>query len=126
MYNRQTIRRYILFQIPELILVILILFILQYFFEFPSWIIIAVVILSIIKDIVMFRFTWKSYVVHKKEDYARVKGKKCIAQQDFEKKGLVKLNGELWRVEVKKPVKKGESLVVTDIKGLLLIADKLS
>lgn len=124
MYNKNTIKRYILFQIPELTLTIIILYTIKYFFDYPSWIIWLVVILSIAKDMIMYKFTWKSYVVHKKEDYAKVKGKHCTAKEDITKKGLVILNGELWKVEVSNPVKKGDSLIITDVKGLLLVAEK--
>jgi len=126
MYSKETVRRYILFQIPELSLTILILFIIRYFFDYPLWILWLIVFFSIVKDFILFRFTWKSYVVHKKEDYAGVKGKKCIAQEDILKRGLVKLNGELWKVEVDAPVRKGDALIVTDVQGLLLLAKKVS
>jgi membrane protein implicated in regulation of membrane protease activity len=126
MYSKNTIRRYILFQIPELVLTIIILFIIKYFYDYPSWIIVLVILLSLLKDAVLFRFTWKSYVVHKKEDYAGVKGKHGVAQGDFSKRGLVRVNGELWKVEVNRPVKKGDKLVITNVKGLLLIAEKVN
>lgn len=126
MYNKDTIRRYILFQTPELLLTIFILYLIKYFYDYPSWIIWMVVFLSIIKDVIMYKFTWRSYVVHKKEDYAGVKGRYCIAQSDFSKKGPVILNGEIWRVEVNHPVKKGDRLIIKDMKGLLLIAEKIN
>ena len=126
MYNKETIRRYILFQIPELALTIIILVIIKYFYDYPLWILILVIVLSVAKDAFLFRFTWKSYVVHKKEDYAGVKGKYAIAQENFSKAGLVKLNGELWKAAVDSPVKKGEKLIIKDIKGLVLIAEKIS
>jgi len=126
MNNKETIRRYILFQIPELALTIIVLYIIKYFYDYPAWIIWLVVFLSIVKDVILYRYTWKSYVVHKKEDYTGVKGKHCIAREDFDKKGLVVLNGELWKVEVNIPVKKGDSLIITDVKGLLLLAEKVN
>jgi membrane protein implicated in regulation of membrane protease activity len=126
MYNKETIRRYILFQIPEFFLTVIILFIIKYFYDYPLWILILVIVLSVIKDVFLFRFTWKSYVVHKKEDYAGVKGEHAIAQEDFSKTGLVKLNGELWKATVDSPVKKGEKLIIKDINGLVLIAEKIS
>ena len=125
MHSKEIIRRYILFQIPELALTIVVLFIIRSFFDYPLWILGLVVCFSIVKDIIMFKFTWKSYIVHKKEDYAGVRGKTCTAQEDIFKKGLVKLNGELWKVEVNVPVKKGDTLFVTDVKGLLLIVEKM-
>jgi len=125
MYSKDTIKRYILFQIPELALTIVVLYIIKYFYDYPSWIIWLVVFLSVLKDVTMYKFTWKSYVVHKKEDYAGVRGKHGTAKEDFAQKGLVILNGELWKVEVNVPVKKGDSLIITDVKGLVLIAEKV-
>jgi membrane protein implicated in regulation of membrane protease activity len=125
MSNKETIRRYVLFQIPELTLTIFVLYFIKYFYNYPSWIIWLVVFLSILKDVLMFKFTWKAYAVYKKEDHAGVKGKFCVAKEDIVKKGLVSLNGELWKAQVNNPVKKGESLIIRDVKGLLLIAEKL-
>ena len=124
MYNKETIRRYILFQLPELALTVFVLYFIKYFYDYPGWIIVVVIFLSILKEVFMFKYTWKSYVAHKKEDYAGVKGKECVARENFAKKGLVTLNGELWQARVSSPVKKGESLIIRDIKGLILIAEK--
>lgn len=125
MYNKETIRRYILFQIPELALTILILYFIKYFYDFPGWIIALVVLFSVLKDVLMFKYTWKSYVAHKREDYIGIKGKHCVARENFAKKGLVTLNGELWQAQVDTPVKKGETLIIRDVKGLLLVVEKL-
>ena len=126
MQKKDTVKRYIFFQIPELLLTIVILYIIKYFYDFPSWILWLVVALSIIKDVILFKFTWESYIVHKKEDYAGVKGRRCVAKEDFDKTGLVSLNGELWKAEVNNPVKKGDILIITDINGLLLLAKKVN
>lgn len=126
MQKKDTIKRYILFQIPELLLTIAILYIIKYFYEFPYWILWLVVTFSILKDIILFNFTWKSYIVHPKEDYTGVKGKLCTARGNFDKSGLVAINGEIWKVRVDMPVKKGDTLIIRDVKGLVLFAEKIS
>ena len=83
-----------------------------------------VVLLSITKDVIMFHFTWRSYIVYSKEDYSRVKEKTGIATKDIIKTGHVNINGELWKVDVNKPVKKGERLVIKKVTGLTLYAEK--
>lgn len=125
MQKKDTIKRYILFQIPEFLLTVFILYTIQYFYEYPSWIIWIVLTFSICKDAVLFNYTWKSYIIHKKEDFAGVKGKHCTATSDFKKTGFVALNGELWKVEVEHSVKKGDELIITGIRGLILVAEKI-
>ena len=125
MQKKDTIKRYILFQIPELALTIVILYIIKYFYEYPYWILWLIVAFSILKDVILFNYTWKSYIVHPKEDYARVKGKLCTARGNFNKCGQVVLNGEIWKVRVDTPVKKGDTLRISDVKGLVLFAEKV-
>ena len=125
MQKKDTIKRYILFQIPELALTIALLYIIKYFYEYPSWILWLVIILSIFKDVILFHYTWRSYIVHPKEDYTGLKGKTCIARENFNKTGLVSVEGEIWKVKVNTSVKKGDALIIRDIKGLVLIVEKL-
>ena len=125
MQKKDTIKRYILFQIPELIVTFLVLILIRNLFEFSFWVILAVVIGAVVKDVVMFHFTWTAYIVHKPEDYANLKGKRCIALDDFEKKGMVRINGELWKARTDKPLKKGDELIVQKIDGLELSVEKV-
>jgi len=120
MLKKDTVKRYILFQIPELIITLLVLIIIRHFYEFPFWIIIVVMIGSVLKDVVMFHYTWTAYIVHSPDDYANVKGKTCVAVEDFEKKGMVRINAELWKARTDYPVQKGDKLVVENVKGLEL------
>lgn len=126
MQKKDTVKRYILFQIPELLITLFVLIIIHYFFNFPLWIIFAVITGAIIKDIILFHFTWTAYIVHATEDYANVRGKFCMAVESFEKKGLVNLNGELWKAISEKPVQKDDKLIVSKISGLELFVKKVN
>ena len=124
MQKKDAIKRYVLFQIPELLITFLALILIRHFYEFPFWIIIAVMIGAVVKDVVMFHYTWMAYIVHSPEDYANVKGKLCIAVDDFEKQGMVRINGELWKARTDNPVKKGDELIVQRIDGLELLVER--
>ncbi len=124
MQKKDSIKRYILFQIPELLITFFVLVIIRHFFGFPFWIIIAVIFGAVIKDVIMFHYTWTAYIVHSSEDYANVKGKLCIAVDNFDKTGMVNVNGELWKARTEQPVKKGDELIVQKIDGLELFVEK--
>ncbi|MCX4187204.1 NfeD family protein, partial [Methylophaga sp. OBS4] len=47
-------------------------------------------------------------------------GAVCIAQQDFEQQGRVRVHSETWTAHSSKPVKKGDKAVVTGMTGLVL------
>ncbi len=124
MQKKDSIKRYILFQIPELLITFFVLVIIRHFFGFPFWIIVAVIVGAVIKDIIMFHYTWTAYIVHSPEDYANVKGKLCTAVDNFDKAGMVNVNGELWKARTEQPVKKGDELIVQKIDGLELFVEK--
>jgi membrane protein implicated in regulation of membrane protease activity len=123
---KKPVVRYILFQLPEIILTILLLQVIYYFYCYPLWIFWIIISAFIIKDIVLFYKTWPAYVVHKEEEFTKIKGKTGIANADFDKTGYLNINGELWKAVVNEPVKKGDSLIVTDVKGLMLKASRVS
>ena len=126
MQKKDTLKRYILFQIPELLITIFALIIIRYFFIFPLWIVFVVVAGAIIKDIILFHYTWTAYITHNADDYINIIGKLCVAVENFEKKGLVRLNGELWKATSDKPVQKDEVLIIIKITGLELFVKKVS
>ncbi len=125
MQKKDALKRYVLFQIPELIITLLVLIIIRHFFDFPFWIMLLIILASILKDIIMFPFVWKSYLVPDKEDQANIKGQVCIATEDFEEKGMVRVNGELWKAISLKPVKKNDRLLIKKINGLALFVEPI-
>jgi membrane protein implicated in regulation of membrane protease activity len=120
MQKKDALKRYVLFQIPELIITLLILLIVRHFFDLSFWIILLILSASILKDIIMFPFVWKSYLVQDPQDHANIKGQICIATEDFEGQGMVRLNGELWKARSSNPVQKDDRLIVKKIDGLQL------
>ncbi len=51
-------------------------------------------------------------------------GQVGVATTDIAPDGTVKLKGELWRATSEKRIRKGEEVVVKDMKGLVLIVEK--
>jgi membrane-bound ClpP family serine protease len=125
MQKKDALKRYVLFQIPDLIITLLVLIIIQQFFDLPFWIILLILLASILKDIIMFPFVWKSYLVHDREDHANIKGQVCIATEDFEAHGMVQINGELWKAISLSPVKKNDRLLIQKISGLELFVEPI-
>lgn len=123
-YSNKTITRYILFQIPELIITISILLVIKYFYAYPFWIFWIIILFSIVKDIFLFFKTWPSYIVHNQQEFSQKEGQTGTAISDIEKSGYININGELWKVLVSEPVKKGERLIVNEVNGLILKASK--
>ena len=124
MHKRKTILRYTLFQIPELVLIIIISILIQHFYDYPNWIILLIIGASILKDFLMFNKTWRAYAVHTSEEFSNVIGKTGLAMKDIKDHGYININGELWKVEVNSPVNKGDSLLVKEINGLKLKVKK--
>jgi membrane protein implicated in regulation of membrane protease activity len=122
MQKSKTIKRYILFQIPEFILTIAGLYIIKLFYDYPIWLAVVVLIAAIVKDIILFFRTWRSYIVYEGDNISNIIGKTCTAITDFEKKGKVRLDGEIWNAENvdEKPVEKNKKLLIKGISGLRL------
>ena len=98
----------------------------QAIFEFPVWIGFAVIGIFVLKDIILYFYTWRSYIVPNPEDASLMIGKICTAVSDFKTEGPVRFNAELWKAQLIKPgqVRKGDTLHIKNIKGLKLLVDK--
>lgn len=64
-------------------------------------------------------------MVHTGDEYSNVIGKKGIAIKDINHFGYMNIAGELWKVEVINPVRKGDQLQVKAVNGLKLKAEKV-
>lgn len=126
MQKKQTILRYILFQIPEILLLIIISLLVRHYYDYPLWIFWLIIAGSILKDVFLFNKTWQSYVVHNSDEFSRVIGKIGLAVKDFNQYGYINISGELWKVEVAMPVKKGDKLIVKKVEGLKLNVEKVN
>ena len=122
-FPARVVIRYTLFQIPELFLLIAVLWALQKWFTVPFVWLGTILVLWIAKDIILFFFVWRAYEIPRSKHDPRLEGAEGLAIEDLKPQGYVDINGELWRAQSvdKKLIKKGRQVEVIDHKGLLLI-----
>jgi membrane-bound ClpP family serine protease len=119
--SRQVILRYSLIQLPELVLLILVLILLGQWIHIPMWVVLALILLWIIVNIIMFPFVWRAYV---KDSPNTMAGSQGVAADAISPCGYVRIKGEIWRAEVIEGgsfIKKGDVVTVTGIRGLTLL-----
>ena len=126
-WTGKIIVKYALLQIPGLLSLILILFVIEYWVKIPLWLVSSVVVFSVIKDIILFPFVWTAYDNRSYDANLKMIGQKGVAQEVLDPRGYVQVRGELWRAEIAEgcqPIQKGASLKVKEIRGLNLIVEE--
>ncbi len=116
--------RYLLFQVPGYVLLMVSLLLIQQWKDLSPWIVWCLVALWVAKDVILFPFIWRSF------DRENVKGKQSmtsmhgIAVERLVPSGYIRVRGELWRAEVIGggwPIEKGETVRVEGVRGLSLL-----
>ena len=119
--------KYTLLQIPALALIILILVLLQQWVAIPTYVVWGIPILWLLKDIILFPLTWRSYESSNQRDPHPMVGQPGIAQQTLAPSGYVRVGGELWLAEIvgdEGSIEKGERVRVREINGLKLLVGR--
>lgn len=121
--NLKVIIRYSLLQIPSLLIVMLLIYIVNHWYRLNNVIIMIIILLWVLKDILIFPFVWKAYC-HKDRDKSKtVLNEFGTAIDTINPKGYVKIRGEIWLAElddISIPISKGEPVEVVEINGLKL------
>jgi membrane protein implicated in regulation of membrane protease activity len=123
-HSHRVLFRYALFQLPDLFILILILFILRYFLRIPGYAIGAAIAFWILKDIVLYPFVGRFYDPDFQKDWFSMVGKKGIVKKSLKPKRKILVKGELWLAEVLEKdmtINTGETVVIQGIKGLNLL-----
>ena len=55
----------------------------------------------------------------------RLIGQTATVMEDFEEEGLVKVDGEMWRVKSQDKVRKGDKVIIKGVDGVKLIVEKI-
>ena len=121
MWSQQVLIKYSLFQLPGLALLILILVLLRYWINIPTWAVWTFISLLVIVDVIMYPFVWRAY---DKDNPNSMSGSQGIATDRLSPSGYVRIKGELWRAEMiegDSAIEKGDVVTVTGIRGLTLI-----
>ena len=117
--TKGTIIRYSLFQIPELAILIIVMIFVKHWITIPYKIFYGIVSAWVIKDVILFFYTWKAYIP-KKDDI--MIGKRGITLERITDTGYITINGEQWSAlnRSESPIEKGQEILVVERKGLTL------
>ena len=122
--RRRILTRYALLQIPEILVLGLILFVLDRW-QFLSRVLSGLVaFLWILKDIVLFPFVWSAYDSSEKREVSSLIGLKGLVEKGIAPRGYVRVRGELWQAEAAingTVIEKGERVEVEEARGHTLI-----
>ena len=126
-WSSRIVVRYVLLQMPALVLLILMLALVQRWVSLPAWFIWGLIALWIAKDVILFPFTWRAYDRSYKGSANSMIGFRGIAENRLAPSGYVHIHGELWQAEVVKnslPIEKGESVRIYGNRGLTLLVHR--
>ena len=87
--SHRVLFRYALFQLPDLFILILILFILWYFLRIPGYAILIAIGIWILKDIALYPFIGRFYDPDYQKDWFSMVGKKGIVKKSLKPKGKI-------------------------------------
>ena len=126
--KRRIVLRYALYQIPDIAILALILYVLHRWGYLSLWLFIGIIIFWIVKYVVAFTFVWRAYDKPRPGDVKRLIGTEGIAEERLDPSGYIRVHGELWRGEVMEktvPVEKGETVLIERALGLTLLVKPL-
>ena len=127
LWRPQVVGRYVLFQIPGIMLVLLGAGLAVKWMELPFWIAVVIVGSWIAKDMVMFPFVWRSYDrVHPGDPFSMI-GMRGTAREKLAPSGYVLVRGERWMgylIGHDSFVEEGETIRVCEVKGLTLLVER--
>ncbi|MEI9476593.1 MAG: NfeD family protein [Deltaproteobacteria bacterium] len=122
--KRRIVSRYALFQIPDIGILALILFVLHQWVDLSLWLFIGIVSLWMVKYVLVFSFVWRAYDKPRPGDVKSLIGTEGIAEERLDPSGYIRVHGELWRAEVigkTIPIEKGQAVLIERACGLTLL-----
>jgi membrane protein implicated in regulation of membrane protease activity len=125
----QVVIKYALFQIPGIVLLILILILVRRWVDFSPWFFWGSVFIWIVKDAVLFPFVWRAYDWSRLKDVHSLVGTEGIVEERLASSGYIRVHGELWQAEMTRegpPIEKGEFVRIQGIRGLVLLVQSRS
>jgi membrane protein implicated in regulation of membrane protease activity len=115
--------RYALFQLPGLVCVVLLVFILWEWAGLPAWAALAVVAAWAVKDAALYPLLRRAYEIPPAGAAAFI-GRRGVARRRLAPRGTVAFGVELWRAEIRPaghPIDAGAAVRVVAVRGLTLI-----
>jgi membrane-bound serine protease (ClpP class) len=121
-----TFQRYLLFQVPGLLIDAAVLAALMEWWNLPSWAAAAIFALLVAKDFVLYPFLRVGYETREASGMARLLGEQGVVKQRLDPEGYVLVNGELWKARPGghgDPLEPGTRVRVTAHEGMLLVVE---
>jgi len=125
--KQKALVKYILLQIPGLIVFIIVLALISRFTNVPAWLLIIILVIWIGKDAALFPKVWKAYVSNNPSPMEQLIGMTGIVVDSLNPDGYIKVKGELWKAEIRDiefPVKEGDEIKVSGVEGMMLIVTR--
>ena len=122
--KRRIVLRYACYQIPDVAIFVLILFVLHQWVDLSLWLYIGLVSLWMVKYVLAFTFVWPAYDKPRPGDIKSLIGTEGIAEERLDPFGYIRVHGELWRAEVigkTIPIEKGQTVLIERACGLTLL-----
>jgi membrane protein implicated in regulation of membrane protease activity len=122
--KRRIVLRYALYQIPDMAILFLILFVLHQWVDLSLWLYMGFVSLWMVKYVLVFTFVWPAYDKPLPGDVKSLIGTEGIAEERLDPSGYIRVHGELWRAEVigkAIPIEKGQTVLIERACGLTLL-----
>ena len=122
--SARVLMKYLLLQMPMLLLVIVGLFLARRYLGLPAWAAWGGPVVWLAKDMLLFPLVWRSYDDRKTNNAHSMSGVQGRAVEMLNNSGFVLVCGVLWRAEVagaRRPIHKGEQVRVHGSRGLVLL-----
>ena len=122
--KRRIVLRYALYQIPDMMILVLILFMLHQWVDLSLWLYIGFVSLWMVIYVLVFTFVWPAYDKPRPGDVKSLIGTQGIAEELLDPSGYIRVHGELWRAEVigtTMAIEKGQAVLIERADGLTLL-----
>jgi len=123
-WSARVVVRYALYQVPSIVLVVLILIFARRWVDLPAWFVWGFIALWLAKDIILFFLVWRAYDRDRLESGQSMIGLEGVATENMAPSGYVRVRGELWHAEAMRgspPINRGEVVRVRGIRGLTLL-----
>ena len=123
-WNRRTLYKYSLFQIPGVILIIIGLALFDYWIDLPGWIWALTLGVWVAKDALMFPFLWRSFDDRYQAHTYLPLNQTATVVERIDPVGRVRFRNELWGAELAEgvePIELDITVRVVEAKGLLLV-----
>jgi len=126
MWSLKVLLRYIILQLPVLILLIVLYIVSKNYESVPSLLILIFLLLWLAKDIILYPFVWKAYVPRDIKESVSMLGKKGRALTNIDPTGSVEVRGEIWNaraVQESNSIREHETIRVVEVQGLTLMVE---